>query len=111
MKITNDYVNFFMPSMKLKEKVRDGARLTKRYDKPQTPYQRVLDSAQVSSTAKRHLRRRYAALNPAALKRQINALQKTLATLTGRRRDATAGPPKPAANHPWRRSATKRKAG
>jgi hypothetical protein len=110
-RVVHDYVNFFMPSMKLKEKVRDGARITKRYDKAQTPYQRVLDSPHVSSTVKRRLRRRYATLNPAALKRQINELQKRLNTLTRRPHAVTAGPPKPAANHPWRRWSIKRKAG
>jgi hypothetical protein len=110
-RVLRDYVNFFMPSMKLKEKIREGARVIKRYDKPQTPYQRVLDSDQVSPAVKRRLRRHYATLNPAQLKRQIDALHKTLATLTGRLRDAATGPPKPAANHPWRRPAAKRKTG
>ena len=39
------YVNFFQPSMKLIEKQRDGARVKKRYDRAQTPYQRVIASA------------------------------------------------------------------
>jgi hypothetical protein len=109
--VLRDYVNFFLPSMKLKEKVRHGARVTKRYDRPQTPYQRVLASPPVSSTVKRRLRQRYAALNPAALKRDIEALQDRLSRLTRRIREVPSGPPKPAANHPWRRSITKRQAG
>ena len=39
------YVNFFQPSMKLIDKQRDGARVKKRYDRAQTPYQRVIASA------------------------------------------------------------------
>jgi len=109
--VLRDYVNFFLPSMKLKEKVRHGARVTKRYDRPQTPYQRVLASPQVSPTVKRRLRARYATLNPAALKREIEALQDRLTRLTRRVREVPSVPPKPAANHPWRRSITKRKAG
>ena len=35
------YINFFMPVVKLKEKVRHGSKVTKKYDDPQTPYQRV----------------------------------------------------------------------
>ena len=31
------FVNYFQPSFKLVEKTRDGARVTKRYDKPATP--------------------------------------------------------------------------
>lgn len=109
--VVRDYVNFFMPSMKLIEKVRDGARVTKRYDKAQTPYQRVLASPHVSPAVKRRLRRRYATLNPAELKREIDRLQKRLLKLTVRLRSATPAPPKPAANHPWRISSCNKKAG
>lgn len=35
------YVNFFHPSFKLMEKTGDGARVTKRYHPPLTPFQRV----------------------------------------------------------------------
>jgi hypothetical protein len=38
------FQNFFQPSVKLKEKVRKGSRLTRRYDQPRTPWQRVLES-------------------------------------------------------------------
>jgi hypothetical protein len=34
--------NFFSPQQKLTEKHREGAKVTKRYDRAQTPYQRVL---------------------------------------------------------------------
>src|SRR5665811_366475 len=37
--------NFFSPQMKLREKTRDGARVTKRYDEAKTPYQRLLQAA------------------------------------------------------------------
>ena len=37
--------NFFQPSVKLKKKVRVGSKLTRRYEKPQTPWQRVLASS------------------------------------------------------------------
>src|SRR5512133_1240372 len=33
------YVNFFQPSFKLKSKVRDGAKVTKKYHVPATPYE------------------------------------------------------------------------
>ncbi|BAL80273.1 hypothetical protein [Caldisericum exile] len=36
------YTNFFLPSMKLKEKTRIGSKVLKKYDKPKTPYQRIL---------------------------------------------------------------------
>lgn len=105
--VVRDYVNFFMPSMKLLEKVRDGAKVTKRYDKAQTPYERVLASPDVPKAVKTKLRRRYAALNPAALKREMEQIQKRLATLAIRRNNSTTHPLKPAENHPWRRRAVK----
>lgn len=73
--------NFFLPSLKLREKQRQGSRVLKRYDPPQTPYQRVLESPQVDRADKRRLRRRYRTLNPAALDRQIRALQQRLGRL------------------------------
>lgn len=109
--VVRDYVNFFMPSMKLVEKVRDGARVTRRYDKAQTPYQRVLASLDVSSSVKSRLRKRYATLNPAALKREIEAIQKRLAKLAVRQRNSASTPSKPSEEHPWRKNAVKEKTG
>ncbi len=54
--VVRDYVNFFMPSMKLVEKTRNGARVYKRYDTPKTPYQRVLDAPQIDKKTKRGLK-------------------------------------------------------
>ena len=36
------FVNFFQPSFKLADKVRDGAKVKKKYHPPATPYQRML---------------------------------------------------------------------
>jgi hypothetical protein len=72
------YTNFFQPVMKLIEKTRQGSRVTKRYDKPRTPYQRVLDSPYVPADRKEQLRKQYATLNPADLKRKITKLQNKL---------------------------------
>ncbi len=36
--------NFFLPTFKLQEKVRVGARIKKKYGTPKTPYQRVIES-------------------------------------------------------------------
>jgi len=105
------YVNHFTPSMKLVEKVRDGARVTKRYDKAQTPYARVLASPHISKTVKARLRKAHSTLNPAALKREIEGLQKRLQKLAIRLRRGTAAPPKPSANHPWRIGNAEKKTG
>jgi len=76
------YSNFFQPTMKLKSKVRVGSRVTKRYDRAQTPYQRVLASPQVTKSKKELLRAKYETLNPAALKRKITGLQERLLKTT-----------------------------
>jgi len=88
--ILRDYNNFFLPSMKLKEKIRDGAKVLKRYDTPQTPYQRVLASRTVATSVKQRLKRYYEQLNPAALHRQIRRLQKQLDKQAARRKQQEA---------------------
>lgn len=76
--LLRDYNNFFLPSMKLVEKVRDGAKVKRVYDTPKTPYQRLMDSPHVSARDKRRLREHYGILNPAELHRRIVAVQRRL---------------------------------
>jgi hypothetical protein len=71
------YTNHFQPVMKMKEKIRVGSRVKKKYDKPRTPYQRVLDS-DVEKGRKEALIKEHVKLNPAELKRQITKLQDKL---------------------------------
>lgn len=73
------YHNFFMPVMKCVAKTRHGSRVTRHYDTPQTPYQRVLASPDVAPQVKARLRTQYPTLNPAALKREITRVQGCLA--------------------------------
>jgi hypothetical protein len=73
------YTNFFLPTMKLKSKERNGSQVKKYYDQPLTPYQRVLQAKLVSKAAKDRLRAKYVTLNPAALKRKMERLQQRLA--------------------------------
>jgi len=79
------YVNFFQPVMKLIQKKRIGSRVRKKYDEPQTPYQRVLASPFVPEKKKEILRQEYAQLNPADLRRKIAKLQDKLFTLADRK--------------------------
>ena len=72
------YTNFFQPSVRLVGKQREGAKVTKRYDVAQTPYQRLLATRGVAGDVKAHLRAEYAMLNPAALRREIEAAQNAL---------------------------------
>lgn len=63
--------NFFLPSQKLLTKVRVGARYVKRYDAPRTPYQRLLESADLSTEAKSALTLRFESLNPFELRLRL----------------------------------------
>ncbi len=72
------YGNFFLPVAKLKEKSRTGSKVKKRYDDPQTPYARVLNSPHVSEEHKALLRETYALLDLVYLRQQIDSLQDKL---------------------------------
>jgi len=67
------YKNFFQPVMKLASKERIGGRVKRKYDVPQSPYQRLVESGQLPEEAKRQLVAVYLSLNPAELKRSIDA--------------------------------------
>ena len=71
-------VNFFHPSRKLVAKTRQGARVRRVYDAPQTPYQRVLACPEVSED---RLRRQFDTLNPAELQREVVRVQGELLSL------------------------------
>ena len=58
------YVIHFQPSFKLVEKTRCGAKVTKRYDKPATPCDRLLGHDAVSVKIKEALREQRAKLDP-----------------------------------------------
>lgn len=109
--VLHDYVNFFMPSMKLIEKVREGSQVRKRYDTPKTPYQRALESPLIDRQTKRRLKAHYAPLNPAALHRQIQRLQKEMTRNVVRPGQGKPIPYRPSASHPWRRSTVRRETG
>lgn len=63
--------NFFLPSMKLKEKWREGSRWVRRHDQPQTAYQRLLASGQVETKERRRLQDLYHSLDPFRLARKM----------------------------------------
>jgi hypothetical protein len=72
------YKNFFQPTMKLAEKVRAGGKIHRKYDEPKTPYQRLIESGQISATARKRLTAQYESLNVAQLRRQIEGLKDRL---------------------------------
>ena len=67
----SQYQNHFCPSMKLLEKKRINSKYRKKYDHPKTPYQRVLESDQVSQETREQLESLHQSLNPFILKQNI----------------------------------------
>lgn len=66
------YKNFFQPVMKLVLKERVKGSIHRRYDKPKTPYQRVIEAKGISNEKKKELKEIYESSNPAELKRAID---------------------------------------
>jgi len=75
------YVNFFLPVTKLVSKERQGSKVKKVYDEPQTPYARVLASPDVSEEIKDDLRATYQALDVVHLRRLLDDLLDQLCAL------------------------------
>ena len=100
--LQSQITNFFLPQQKLISKVRDGAKITKRYDRPTTPHRRADGHTGVTANDKKLMHDRLAELNPAAIQRQIQALTGELLGLTTSKTAARtkpavqASPPPPA---------------
>lgn len=74
--------NYFQPQQKLISKVRDGAKVTKKYDVATTPHRRADAHCAVSDEVKAVLADTYASINPAAVQRQIQAVTAELLIVT-----------------------------
>ena len=80
----NPLLNYWYPTLKLiaKEKLSSG-RYKKIYEKdPKTPYQRLLESPDISEACKEELRLRATQLNPVALKRGLDEARDRLLKLS-----------------------------
>lgn len=77
----NPLQNYFLPTFKLKEKIRIGSRIQKKYDKPKTPYQRLMDCSHLTEEQKGRLKQRKKELDPFKLERGLEANLKTFFTL------------------------------
>jgi len=78
------YLNFFQPTMKLKERIKNlkTGKSRKKYFEAKTPYERLLEHEKISKEQKDMLRCIYNQLNPITLRqkiqRKIGLLKKTL---------------------------------
>jgi hypothetical protein len=82
----NPLLNYWYPTMRLigKEKLPSG-RYKKIYEKePKPPYQRLLESPDISTECKEELRQRAAVLNPIELKRQLDIARDRLLHLSAK---------------------------
>lgn len=71
-------LNFFLPSMKLQSKRREGSKTLRVYDRAATPLERVLQREEVSAEKKAQLQQLHGRLNPFALRRQIDSQLKEI---------------------------------
>jgi hypothetical protein len=77
--------NLFLPSVKLREKVRVGSRLVRRYDAPRTPLERVASCTDMRADIVTELQRQRDLLDPFALSRSVNAQIDRIYALANRR--------------------------
>lgn len=63
--------NYFMPQMKLISKDRIGSKVRKKYDKPKTPFQRLMECETYPEEQKEKLRKIKATLNPFELQAKL----------------------------------------
>ena len=80
--LQSQLTNYFYPQQKLISKVRDGAKVTKKYDTAVTPFHRVIDHPDAPVDLIAALAIAHGRINPAAVQRRIQALSNQLLTLT-----------------------------
>jgi hypothetical protein len=82
--------NHFRPTFKLRSKEKIGSRYRRRYEKPRTPYQRLVQCSQLSPQARHQLKAEHRQLNPVLLKKNVEQDLKLFFTALGNlNREAT----------------------
>ncbi|MGH9030101.1 MAG: DDE-type integrase/transposase/recombinase [Acidimicrobiales bacterium] len=111
------FTNFLLAQQKLVFKQRDGAKVTKRHDRAQTPYERATAWAGLTDKDRKQVARTMARVRPAELSRRIADLTARLERLALSKAPAPMKPPvnrafnsrpdpeipREATNQPWRR--------
>lgn len=77
-RLSNQYMNFFQPVMKLQHKSRNGAKVHKVYDTARTPYERLTEYDVLTVEQRESLDRTYRAINPARLRARLDAALQAL---------------------------------
>lgn len=78
-RVSRLYINYFQLSFKLKSKTRNGARVTKHYETPLMPLERVLRSSSVPQATRRCLQEEFRVLDPVDLLRRMREAQRYVA--------------------------------
>ena len=87
--------NLFLPSMKLSEKVRVGSKLRRRYDKPLTPFERLLACPQADPAKLQELKKLRKGIDPFALANTIEQKLERIYQLANHRVSPRLEPPQP----------------
>jgi hypothetical protein len=82
------YFNFFIPSLKLIHKMRNGSKIIKKYDSPKTPFQRLLQSPAISEQTKKDLQKQFQELNPFILQKHMTEKIKHILNIAASSEDA-----------------------
>lgn len=97
--------NLFQPSMKLAKKVRLGSKLLRRYDTPQTPFQRIIRSGKYHRGRAKELKALAASLDPfklsEAVERKLEAIYSMACEKVTKKQDGVPREPSPALNNKW----------
>ena len=89
------YTNYFQAQQRLISKTRNGAKVTKKYDKAQSPFQRASEPRVTSKAAKLTMNKTMATLRPGGLFREIQGICRELESMALAKAPA---PVKPAVN-------------
>ena len=93
--LNDSYTNYFCAQQKLVSKVRDGAKVTKRYDEAKSPFQRAQAHTNTTQKSQAAMKQTMNELKPGELFREIQTLAKELETMALLKAPA---PAKPAVN-------------
>ncbi len=64
-------LNYFHPNMQPEKKIKINSKYKRKYYKPKTPFQRLMESEHVDEQTKQTLKSRFESLNPFELKKGI----------------------------------------
>lgn len=88
-----DFTNLILTQQKLVSKVRNGAKVTKKYDRAQTPAQRLMGHPAGTEVMKRQVSHQLSSTHPGHLSRMIDAHARKLETMALNKAPAPVKPP------------------